>query len=246
MYSVQSQSVGGQSIQAGMDARFAIAARHSRLVRLLRVAVPAMVALSLAAILAVSIFNPFRILTNLPVDVGNMVVSGTKITMESPHMSGFSPDQRPYEIWAKTATQDLTAPNKVDLTMVRGNVLTEDQSTVTLEARTGLFDTKAQVLDLRNDVFLQTSAGYEVRLNQATVDIASGGVSTDDGVDVKLTNGTVRANKLRLTDKGDVVRFEGNVVMRLVMDAPAEATSAPEIQPAVKPRSPSVNRVGAK
>jgi lipopolysaccharide export system protein LptC len=134
----------------------------------------------------------------------------------------------------------------VDLTMVRGKVLTEDQSTVTLEARTGLFDTKAQVLDLRNDVFLQTSAGYEVRLNQATVDIASGGVSTDDGVDVKLTNGTVRANKLRLTDKGDVVRFEGNVVMRLVMDAPAEATSAPEIQPAVKPRSPSVNRVGAK
>lgn len=246
MYSVQSQSVGGQSIQAGMDVRFARAARHSRLVRFLRVAVPAIVALSLAMILAVSIFNPFRILTKLPVDIGNMVVSGTKITMESPRLTGFSPDKRPYEIWAQTAVQDLTTPDKVDLTMVRGKVLTEDQSTVTMEARTGLFDTKAQVLDLRKDVFLQTTAGYEVRLNQATVDIASGTVSTDDGVDVKLTNGTVRANKLRLTDKGEVVRFEGNVVMRLVMDPPAAPEAPPEPPPAAKQRSPSGNRVGAK
>ena len=94
-----------------MDVRFARAARHSRLVRLLRVAVPALVIMSMASILAVSIFNPFRILTKLPVDVSGMVVSGTKITMESPHMAGFSPDQRPYEIWAKTATQ--TSPIRI-------------------------------------------------------------------------------------------------------------------------------------
>ena len=254
MYSVQSQSVGGQSIQAGMDVRFARAARHSRLVRLLRVAVPALVIMSMASILAVSIFNPFRILTKLPVDVSGMVVSGTKITMESPHMSGFSPDQRPYEIWAKTATQDITNPDKVDLTMVRGKVLTEDRSTVTIEAKTGLFDTKAQMLDLRKDVFLQTSEGYEVRLNQATVDIANGGVSTDDGVDVKLTNGTVRADKLRLTDKGEVVRFEGHVVMKLTMDQPAEAKPAepkpaetkPASAPVTKNRSQSGNRAEAR
>ncbi len=235
-----------------MDVRFARAARHSRWVRLLRVAVPALVALSLAAVLAVSVFNPFRVLAKLPVDVGGMVVSGTKITMESPHMSGFSADQRPYEIWANTATQDITNPDKVDLTMVRGKVLTEDRSTVTIEAKTGLFDTKAQLLDLRKDVLLQTSDGYEVRLNQASVDIAKGSVSTDDGVDVKLTNGTVRANRLRLTDKGDVIRFEGNVVMRLVMDPPADTTAtttpapAPVAAPATKTRSSSGNRVEAR
>ena len=33
--------------------------------------------------------------------------------MESPHLSGFSPDQRPYEVWAKTATQDLLDPDHV-------------------------------------------------------------------------------------------------------------------------------------
>src|ERR1700733_12761213 len=127
-----------------MDARFAIAARHSRMVRVLRVAVPAAVILSMATIIAVSIFNPFRLLLpKLPVDMGNLVVSGTKVTMESPHMAGYTPDQRPYEVWAKTATQDLTDPDHVDLKTLRAKVLMEDRTTtVTLDAINGLMDTK--------------------------------------------------------------------------------------------------------
>src|SRR3954471_2643126 len=134
-----------------MYARFAIAARHSRLVRILRVAVPAAVVLSMTAIVGISIFNPFRILAaKLPLDVGNIVVSGTKITMESPHLSGFSPDKRPYEMWAKTATQDVTDPDHVELATLRAKMLMEDQTTtMTMDARTGLFDTKSQLLDLR-------------------------------------------------------------------------------------------------
>ena len=140
MYSVQNPA-----LQAGMDARFAIAARHSRMVRILRIAVPAVVGLAMAGVVAISIFNPFRaLMKQLPVDMDNLVVSGTKITMESPHMSGFTPDQRPYEVWAKTATQDLTDPDHVELKTLRAKVLQEDRSTVTMEARTGLFDTKAQ------------------------------------------------------------------------------------------------------
>ena len=149
-----------------MDARFAIAARHSRMVRVLRVAVPAAVILAMAAIVVVSVFNPFRmLLPKLPLDMGNLVVSGTKITMESPHMSGYTTDQRPYEVWAKTATQDVTDPDHLDLKTIRAKLLAEDQSTVTLVARTGLMDTKQQLLDLQKDIFLQTSTGYEARLS---------------------------------------------------------------------------------
>ena len=227
-------SVQNATYQAGMDARFAAAARHSRLVRVLRIAVPGAVVLALAAIIGISIFNPFRTLMNqLPVDADNLVVSGTKITMESPHLSGFSPDQRPYEVWAKTATQDLLDPDHVDLNTIRAKVLMEDRSTVTMDARQGIFDTKGQVLDLRQDIFLQSSTGYEARLTHAIVDIAKGAVTSDQPVAVKLLNGTLDANGLRIIDKGDVVRFEGNVVMNLVMDTPAppsqpEAEAEPE------------------
>ena len=81
MYSVQNPT-----LQAGMDARFAIAARHSRMVRVLRIAVPAVVGLAMAGVVAISIFNPFRaLMKQLPIDMDNLVVSGSKITMESPH-----------------------------------------------------------------------------------------------------------------------------------------------------------------
>ena len=237
-------SVQNPAYQAGMDARFAIAARHSRMVRVLRVAVPAAVILAMAAIVAVSIFNPFRmLLPKLPLDMGNLVVSGTKITMESPHLSGYTPDQRPYEVWAKTATQDVTDPDHVDLKTLRAKVLMDDRTTtVTLDARNGLMDTKQQLLDLHKDIFLQSSTGYEARLSQAFVDIGKGTVTSEEHVDVKLLNGTLTSDKLRITGGGEVVRFEGNVVMNLDNLAepgqPADASAAPaEPAPPAKTRS---------
>ena len=241
-------SVQNPAYQAGMEARFAIAARHSRMVRVLRIAVPAAVILAMAAIVAVSVFNPFRLLLpKLPLDVGNLVVSGTKITMESPHLSGYTPDQRPYELWAKTATQDITDPDHVGLKTLRAKILMEDRSTVTLDALNGLFDTKEQQLDLHKNIFLQTSTGYEARLSQAFVDMGKGTVTSDEHVDVKLLNGTLTADRLRITGGGEVVRFEGNVVMNLDKLPPAESPSseptpaAPDPVPARPAKTRSVS-----
>ena len=237
-------SIQNPAYQAGMDARFAIAARHSRMVRVLRVAVPAAVILAMTAIVAVSVFNPFRmLLPKLPLDMGNLVVSGTKITMESPHLAGYTPDQRPYEVWAKTATQDVTDPDHVDLKTMRAKVLMDDRTTtVTLDARNGVMDTKQQLLDLHKDIFLQSSTGYEARLSQAFVDIGKGTVTSEEHVDVKLLNGTLTSDKLRITGGGEIVRFEGNVVMNLdnlgEPGQPADASAAPaEPAPPAKTRS---------
>ncbi len=224
----------------GMEVRFAAAARHSRMVRVLRVAVPAAVLLAMASIVLVSVINPFRILApnNMPVDMSNLVVSGTKITMETPHLAGFSTDQRPYELWAKSAIQDLTDPDHVELRTLRAKVMMEDKSTVTMDARTGLFDSKQQMLDLRKDIFLQSSTGYEATLSQAYVDINKGTVTSDEHVDVKLLNGTLTADRLRIINSGEIVRFEGNVVMNLIMESPA--APEPEPEPAPPPRTRSV------
>jgi lipopolysaccharide export system protein LptC len=222
-----------------MEVRFAKAARHSRMVRMLRVAVPAAVVLAMAGIVAASIFNPFRmLLPKIPVDMDNVVVSGTKITMESPHLAGFSTDQRPYEMWAKAAIQDLTDPDHVELKTLRAKLMMEDKSTVTMDARTGYFDSKQQMLDLRKDIFLQSSTGYEARMTQAYVDINKGTVTSDEHVDVKLLNGTLTADRLRIINSGEIVRFEGNVVMNLIMESPP--APEPEPEPAPPPRTRSV------
>jgi lipopolysaccharide export system protein LptC len=202
-------------------------------------------------VIGISLFNPFR----MPIpkfDMGNLVVSGTKITMESPHLSGYSTeDRRPYELWAKTATQDVTDPDHVELDTLRAKVLMEDQSTVTLDARTGLLDNKQQTLDMHKDIHLVTSSGYEAWLSHAFVDMGKGTVDSEEHVDVKLTNGTLTADRLHITDGGAVVRFDGNVVMHLdhldtdnsgateANAAPAEPAPPPAPVPPARTRAAS-------
>jgi lipopolysaccharide export system protein LptC len=239
-------SVQNPAYQASLEARFAIAARHSRRVRVLRIAVPAAVGLAMATVIGISLFNPFR----MPMpkfDLGNLVVSGTKITMESPHLSGYSgEDRRPYELWAKTATQDVTDPDHVELHTLRSKVLMEDQSIVTLDAITGLLDNKQQTIDLHKDIHLVTSGGYEAWLSHAFVDMGKGTVDSEEHVDVKLTNGTLSADHLHISDGGGVVRFEGNVVMHLDhLDTDNSATTEANAAPAEPQPAPARTRAAS-
>jgi lipopolysaccharide export system protein LptC len=241
-------TIQNAAYDAGMEARFAVAARHSRLVRFLRIAVPAAVALSLASIILVSVFNPFRmLLPKLPVDISNLVVSGTKVTMESPHLAGYSQDQRPYEVWANTAVQDVTDPDHVELHTLRGKMLMEDQSTVTLEAVNGLMDTKQQLLNLHKDIYVQTSAGYQARLSQAFVDMNKNTVTSDEHVDVKWADGKISADSIKITNGGETVRFDGHVVMNIDKLPPQpEAQPDPPAPPRVAKSRPVVKSSGTK
>ena len=100
-------------------ARFRAAVRHSRLVRLLRTAIPIVIALVFALLIVAAYFNPFRVLARLPIDPGKIVLSGTRITMELPRVAGYTKDARPYEVTAKAASQDITKPDIVDLQEIR-------------------------------------------------------------------------------------------------------------------------------
>ena len=235
--------VQNQTFDATLEVRFAAASRHSRMVRILRVAVPVAVILAMAGVIFVSVVNPFRILMpKLPVAIDNLVVSGTKITMENPHLAGFSTDRRPYELRAKAAIQDIADPDHVELRTLRAKVMMEDRSSVTLDARTGMFDNKQQLLELKKDIFLQSSTGYEATLSQAMIDINKGMVTSDEHVDVKLLNGTLMADGLKILNSGEVVRFEGNVVMNLMLDQP-EAAAQPA-EPAEQPKTRSLSGSG--
>ena len=101
---------------------FRAARRHSRVVRILRIAIPLAVVLGLTGISLVTYFNPLRMLAKLPIDVGNLVVSGTKITMEQPRLSGFTATRAPMSFTADAAAQDLTKPDIVELRNIHAKV----------------------------------------------------------------------------------------------------------------------------
>jgi lipopolysaccharide export system protein LptC len=202
---------------------FRAARRHSRWVRMLRVALPVLVAVAALVIFLMTYFNPLRMLTKLPINVGDLVVSGTKITMEAPHLSGFTKDARAYELSADNAAQDLTKPDIVALHNIRAKVQMQDKSTLLLTAVRGIYNSKGEVLKLDDNIEITSTTGYAGHLSEATVDIRKGHVVSDKPVQVKLLQGKLNANGLEIINSGDRVVFNGGVDMMLKLQQPDSA-----------------------
>jgi lipopolysaccharide export system protein LptC len=202
------------------------AARHSGRVRLLRVAVPATVVLIVIAAGLAAWFNPLRLI-KLPNVAGTLGISGTRITMQLPRLSGFTRDSRAYEMTTQTADQDLTRPDAVELKGIAARLQLQDRSTVEMSAAAGLYNTKADTVLLSNDIHLKSSSGYEVRLTEALVDMHSGHVTSQQPVEVRLLNGVLNANGIEVVDSGNLIRFDGGVVMDMTLANRAGGTPGP-------------------
>ena len=207
------------------DRAFHAARRHSRAVRILRIAVPAGVTVGIIIIALVTYLNPLRMLAKLPINLDNLVVSGTKVTMEGPRLTGFTHDARAYELTADTAAQDMTKPDFVELRNIRAKVEMQDKSSINLSAVSGIYDSKGETLRLEQNILLNSSTGYQGRLSEAMIDIRKGNVVSEHPVEVKLLQGTLNANRLDIVDSGDLVRFHGGVVMDMMMNQPPQTKS---------------------
>lgn len=207
------------------DRAFHAARRHSRAVRILRIAVPAGVAVGIIIITLITYLNPLRMLAKLPINLDNLVVSGTKVTMEAPRLTGFTHDARAYELTADTAAQDMTKPDIVELRNIRAKVEMQDKSSINLSAVSGIYDSKGETLRLEQNILLNSSTGYQGRLSEAMIDIRKGNVVSEHPVEVKMLQGTLTANRLDIVDSGDLVRFHGGVVMDMMMNQPPQAKS---------------------
>ena len=207
------------------DRAFRAARRHSRLVRILRITVPVVVMMGLTIVALITYFNPLRMLAKLPINIDNLVVSGTKVTMEQPRLSGFTSDARAYELTADTAAQDMTKPDIVELRNIRAKVEMQDKTSVEMTAVSGIYDAKGETLKLDREILLRSSTGFQGRLSEALIDIRKGNVVSEHPVEVKLLQGTLNANRLDIFDSGDVVRFHGGVVMDMMLNQSPPAKS---------------------
>jgi lipopolysaccharide export system protein LptC len=202
---------------------FRAARRHSRLVRILRITIPLAVLLGFTGVFLITYFNPLRMLARLPVDVGQLVVSGTKITMEKPHLSGFTRDERAYELTADSARQDLTKPDLIELHNIHAKVQMQDKSTLEIVAANGVYDSKAEILKLDQSIELSSTTGYRSQLSEATIDIRKGNVVSEQPVAVQMLQGTLDAKRLEIVDSGALLRFDGGVNMTLLLGDAAGA-----------------------
>jgi lipopolysaccharide export system protein LptC len=206
---------------------FRAAARHSRVVRFLRFAIPAGIAAIASILLVATFFNPFRLIAAFPIDPGKISLSGTKIVMELPRLTGFTTDARPYELTARAAAQDLTKPEILELKDINAQVELKDGQHVTITSLTGVYDTKGELLRLNDHITVNSSSGYEGHLSEATINVASGNIVSENPVELRLPNGLLNANRLEVMENGAVILFGGGVEMTINPDQVRGAAQDP-------------------
>jgi lipopolysaccharide export system protein LptC len=227
-----------QTGRASGNRLFRSAARHSRLVRFLRFALPAAILIIAAVIVVATFVKPFRLIAPFPIDPGKLSLSGTKIIMELPRVTGYTTDQRPYELTARAAAQDLTRLDVLELSEINAKVELRDGQRVNITSINGVYDTKAEVLRLNDHITISSTSGYQGRLSEATVYVSSGNIISESPVEVQLPNGTLNANRLEVKENGALIRFGGGVEMNLKpeqMRAAAQSATqdaAPAVAPA--------------
>lgn len=199
------------------DRAFRAARRHSRHVRVMRIAVPVVMIIGFVIISLLTFFNPLRMLTKLPINIDSLVVSGTRVTMEHPHLSGFTKDGRAYEVTAQAAAQDVTKPDLIELHSIDATLHMQDKTTMNLTAIDGTYDSKGELLRLQKKIVLTSSTGYKGRLQEALVDIRKGHVVSEKPVEVELLQGTLNSNRLEVINSGEQVIFGGGVDMTLML-----------------------------
>lgn len=223
---------------------FRNAARHSRLVSILRRALPALAVLVLAAYFASTRMNVT--VGDVTASIDGMEIADGALRMLNPTLKGSDKKNGDYVVRADYADQDIESPNLIKLHAIKADVTNPSGGWSKMQAVRGKFDSKAERLIMKDRITITTSSGVTGELSYATLDMASQTLRSHNPVFFKLTNGTVRANALTLRSSENTLVFRGNVAVQLggsertapaIDDAPSLPPSLPQSGPASLPQS---------
>lgn len=202
-----SGSYAGRSHAEYMRAR-----SHSRLVRVLKILLPISAALVVVAFVVVSWLDNI-----VPEGVGieSVVIRDGKLVMQSPVMSGQSSDARPYTMRAARAIQDLSVPDVIVLEDIVADLPAPNGDKAILNALSGTYNRTTQTMMFDQAFSLTTEAGMSAELQSANIDMANGGLVTNEPVSISSGDASVVAQSMRMTDKGRVIIFEDKVRMTI-------------------------------
>jgi lipopolysaccharide export system protein LptC len=210
----------------GGEQAYRTAQRHSRLVRTLRIVLPAMAVGGILLFWASAHF--------IPSDMAGLVskagidVKSNSVVMDAPHISGFEGTRRAYEVKAARAVQSLDDPKVLTFEQINAHIGLDDGGTATVDAGTGIYNGNNNTLQLKNQISISTTTGYSASIKEAQVDLAKGNLQSSTPVEIKAKEGSLRANSIEVVDRGKFVAFRGGVSLTFM--PPAELATPPEAE----------------
>jgi lipopolysaccharide export system protein LptC len=131
----------------------------------------------------------------------------TEVVVTDSRLTGYDRERQPYSVTAESAVQDSAEPNRVRLTGVTGELHRTSGDTLGLAARTALFDSKTDVLQLDGDVTLQSAGRFVAEMAKAHVTLADKRLRSQGPVRVTFDRGLITAGGLEITEDGNRVVF---------------------------------------
>ncbi len=211
---------------------FARARRHTRYVRALRFTLPGAAAGTIV-LYCLMILETTGWVGSFPkLEMPRIIPDN--LTMDNPSYEGFNKDGGKYVVRAKTAIQDLVNTDFVRLNDITGDMSDAKKSKTTLTAAKGLFNTKANQLDLTGGIDIVAESGLKAKLSSATILTNENIISSKEPVLVEMPSGTVRSNEMRILSKSREIAFVHDVKAHLVPEK-SDAAGAPQAANAKKP-----------
>ncbi|WP_378945457.1 LPS export ABC transporter periplasmic protein LptC [Mesorhizobium sp. ANAO-SY3R2] len=184
------------------------AARHSRLVRVLKLALP-VTAIALAAL-----FGGYTYLAAPPalqVKAEGAAFSEGKLVMAKPQLSGFTRENLSYSMTADRAVQDPANQGVVELLGIDANLPITADNVAKVDAGRGVYDREGNTLNLTEQVTVKTSDGMVARLKSAYLDMGSGTMKTSEPIEISLDGSKITSDSMSMRENGKVVVFENRV-----------------------------------
>jgi lipopolysaccharide export system protein LptC len=184
---------------------FAAARRHSTMVRILKKVLPVLAALAIV---------PYLLHSKSVVSIGEnkFSIEGASIyskslKMTNPHLTGADKKGGSYDITADSAIQDITAPHVIKLENINAKNTNNAGETANLRARNGVFDSKTEQLQLRNDIQISTSTGITAILASADVDMQKNTVVSHQPLRANMSEGSITAQTMYMDQNKRYLKF---------------------------------------
>ncbi len=191
----------------GSSQAFTQAERHTKRVRRLRWLLPAL-SLALALLFAgVSYVRSFL----ARVEMGPLHLEGNALILQQPKIAGVDKHQHAYEVIAQSARQSINEPRKVELLHIEAKMQLVDDGWARITSDQGLLDDENQRVSLNGNIHVVSSHGYDMHLENLQIDTKAGNMSSDRPVTAQQGESRISAERLNVTNSGEVIRFEGKV-----------------------------------
>ena len=190
---------------------FEAAARHSRSVRRLRVALPVAGLVLALGVAGLGVLSRIQI----GLSFGDIAITAEGLSMDAPALSGSDGKGRTYAVTANRAVQDLSDTRIIRLYGIAATVMQANGDSARFSAASGVYDAGRQTLTLEDDIAIRASDGTAAALETAVIDLATGEVTSSAPVAFSSSMGAIEAQGMAVGDKGGAVTFGGGVKMTL-------------------------------